>query len=210
MLASVQRSTQFLEPGAPTGLTGLITHASPRSTLLYTYHSTLEKLKHLPEHSVYRQSTEALTKHRMAILESIKPAGLSEWQQRVNNLVENFPQAFRKVPIQGATGSQEFNIVWKDYALKQMKATKDPNDSFVGESQLEGPGTEAEKAGQAAMGRDLAAEAAAIPQIESEPALTAEQINEIEAKIGAGLIEEVIEVAEGESKLVDTMLENQV
>jgi len=32
----------------------------------------------------------------------------------------------------------------------------------------------------------------------------------LEQKIGAGLIEEVIQVAEGENKLVDIMIENKV
>ena len=36
------------------------------------------------------------------------------------------------------------------------------------------------------------------------------RISEMENQIGAGLIEEVIQVAEGELKLVDTMLESQV
>ncbi|CAK4023960.1 related to NADH-ubiquinone oxidoreductase [Lecanosticta acicola] len=210
LLASVQRSTQFLQPGAPTGLAGLITHSSPRSTLLYTYHTTLEKLKQFPEHSVYRQSTEALTRHRIGIIESVKPAGLSEWQQRVNKLVEDHPEAFRKVPIQGTSGPGEFNIVWKDQALKEVKNKKDEDDAFIGEPQVEGIATEEERKGQAMMARDLEAEAAAIPRIESEPALTVEQVNEIESKIGAGLIEEIIQVAEGESKLVDIMLENKV
>ena len=36
------------------------------------------------------------------------------------------------------------------------------------------------------------------------------RISELETKIGAGLIEEVIEVAEGELKLADTMLQAKV
>ena len=36
------------------------------------------------------------------------------------------------------------------------------------------------------------------------------RISEIEEKIGAGLLEEVIQVAEGELKLVDTMAEHKV
>ena len=36
------------------------------------------------------------------------------------------------------------------------------------------------------------------------------RIAEIENKIGAGLIEEVIQVAEGELKLIDTMTEAKV
>lgn len=36
------------------------------------------------------------------------------------------------------------------------------------------------------------------------------RIEEMETKIAAGLIEEVIQVAEGELKLVDVMVENKV
>ncbi|KAL9128551.1 MAG: hypothetical protein Q9217_002784 [Psora testacea] len=96
LLANVKpRTGRYLEPGNPTGLTGLFTHPSPRSTLLYLYGSTLDKLKSLPEHSVYRQSTEALTKHRMGIVESIKPAGWEEWSKRATEKVEKHPEIFR-------------------------------------------------------------------------------------------------------------------
>ena len=36
------------------------------------------------------------------------------------------------------------------------------------------------------------------------------RVSEVESQIGAGLIEEVIEVAEGELKLVDVMAEHKV
>jgi len=36
------------------------------------------------------------------------------------------------------------------------------------------------------------------------------RIEEIENKIGAGLIEEVIQVAEGENQLVDVMIQDRV
>jgi len=36
------------------------------------------------------------------------------------------------------------------------------------------------------------------------------RIRDLEEKIGAGLIEEVIQVAEGENRLVDIMVENKV
>lgn len=36
------------------------------------------------------------------------------------------------------------------------------------------------------------------------------RIEELENKIGAGLIEEVVQVAEGELKLVDTMIQSKV
>lgn len=40
--------------------------------------------------------------------------------------------------------------------------------------------------------------------------LTRRRIGEIEDKIGAGLIEEVIDVAQGELNLIDTMEQNKV
>jgi NADH dehydrogenase (ubiquinone) 1 alpha subcomplex subunit 5 len=90
LFASVKPG-QFLEAGAPTGLTGLLTHASPRSTLLYHYTSTLDKLKQIPESSVYRQSTEALTKHRLQIVEQSKPAGWDQWQEKIKMQVGEDP-----------------------------------------------------------------------------------------------------------------------
>jgi NADH dehydrogenase (ubiquinone) 1 alpha subcomplex subunit 5 len=90
LFASVKPG-QFLEAGSPTGLTGLTTHPSPRSTLLYHYTSTLDKLKQIPESSVYRQSTEALTKHRLEIVSQSKPAGWDEWQEKTKGQLEKDP-----------------------------------------------------------------------------------------------------------------------
>lgn len=36
------------------------------------------------------------------------------------------------------------------------------------------------------------------------------RVSELETRIGAGLIEEVIQVAEGEHRLVDTLLQSKV
>ncbi|KTW27860.1 uncharacterized protein T551_02827 [Pneumocystis jirovecii RU7] len=52
-----------------TGLTGIETHPDPRPVLLETYHQLLEVLSHMPNHSVYRQATETLTKQRQATVE---------------------------------------------------------------------------------------------------------------------------------------------
>ena len=93
LLAAVKPG-RYLEPGAPTGLTGLLTHPSPRSRLLYLYGSILERLKALPESSVYRQSTEAVTKHRMNIMQQIKPPGFDEWQKRAVETIEKNPDMF--------------------------------------------------------------------------------------------------------------------
>lgn len=90
-LFAAVKTGQFLEAGAPTGLTGLVTHPSPRSTLLYHYNSTLDKLKQIPESSVYRQSTEALTKHRLQIINESKPAGWDAWQEKIKQQLGDDP-----------------------------------------------------------------------------------------------------------------------
>ncbi|QIX00412.1 hypothetical protein AMS68_005929 [Peltaster fructicola] len=208
LFAAVARSSQFLEPGAPTGLTGLKTHGSPRTALLYLYNATLQKLKDLPEHSVYRQSTEALTKHRLSIIESTKPAGLAEWQQRVEPLIQQHKSAFRKEPL--SSGGSEYNIVWKEgVEQKQIEGEgKRIDDEPV---HREGPTTpedlEREDKIRARYAKELKNY---VPQIEAEPPLTIEQIGDIETKISAGLIEEIIEVAHSENELVSVMLENKV
>ena len=94
-LLAIVKPGRYLEAGNPTGLTGLLNHPTPRSTLLYLYGSTLDKLKGFPDHSVYKQSTEALTRHRMKIIESIKPEGFEQWQQRASELVEKNLDAFK-------------------------------------------------------------------------------------------------------------------
>lgn len=164
---------RFLEAGAPTGLTGLFTHATPRSTLMFIYHSTLEKLKAFPESSVYRQSTEALTKHRLQIVEAAKPEGLEAWQQRVGTLIEQHPEAFRKVT--SLSDKSQYNFVYKDHARQGMD-TEEWDDEPLQKPELEGIRTVTERAGQhAALSRDAAVENAKIPRLEPEPPLTADQ-----------------------------------
>ena len=107
----------------------------------------MDKLKQFPEHSIYRQSTEALTKHRMSIIEKVKPAGLEEWQGRIQKVVDNHPEAFRKIPVATVGGEKTFNIVWKDTAIEGMK-TDEWDDEFVGKPQLEGIRTEEERKDQ--------------------------------------------------------------
>lgn len=172
LLANIQPS-RFLEAGSPTGLTGLFTHPTPRSTLLYIYSSTLDKLKKFPESSVYRQSTEALTKHRMAIIESVKPEGLDAWRERVRSTVEAHPEAFRQIGT--LADDKSINFVYKDHARAGV-ATEEFDDEPIEKPELEGPRTVAEKAKQGEVfARDLKAENAKIPRIEAEPPLSLDQ-----------------------------------
>lgn len=89
LLAAVKPvRSSVLEVGAPTGLTGLRTHRAPRSTLIYLFSATLDKLQRLPESSIYRQATENLTRYRLNLVEATKPEGLDDWQARLQRQVE--------------------------------------------------------------------------------------------------------------------------
>lgn len=55
---------------ASTGITGLAVHPDPLPALKSVYTATLSSLSSLPSTSVYRQATEALTKHRLSAVES--------------------------------------------------------------------------------------------------------------------------------------------
>lgn len=111
LLANVK--PRYLEPFAPTGLTGLTTHPSPRPTLIYLYTTTLQKLSRFPESSAYRQSVEALTRHRLQIVESQKPPGFEQWLERVKKTVGAEPERFAQLQRSDGTfayvGSQEAN-----------------------------------------------------------------------------------------------------
>ncbi|KAH8691301.1 putative NADH-ubiquinone oxidoreductase 299 kDa subunit [Talaromyces proteolyticus] len=209
LLANV-KPARYLEPLAPTGLTGLLTHPSPRSTLIFLYSRTLEKLKTLPESSVYRQSTEALTRHRLQIIESAKPPGFDAWLERVKKVIAENPGQFQKARLPDGT----FAGLQRDDSHAGRRAHE--WDGIVG-PMTEGPNRTPEEIAQ----WEAIMEEATTPKHESdfdeetinwesEPALEAEQIADIENKIGAGLIEEVIQVAEGELKLVDELAKSQV
>lgn len=94
-LFAAVKPARYLEPGTPTGLTGLYTHPSPRSTLLYLYTRTLEKLQQFPESSLYRQSVEALTKHRLSAVEAVEPPGYAEWVAKARKIAEANPREFQ-------------------------------------------------------------------------------------------------------------------
>lgn len=122
LLASVKPG-KFLEAYAPTGLTGLLTHPSPRSTLLFHYTATLDKLQQIPESSVYRQSTEALTRHRLKIIEEAKPAGWDEWVEKVQMQVAEDPGAFEA--METSTGVRIMAPKVQEVDSRQMKAEWD-------------------------------------------------------------------------------------
>ncbi|KAJ0421774.1 ETC complex I subunit conserved region-domain-containing protein [Aspergillus carlsbadensis] len=210
LLASVKPS-RYLEPFAPTGLTGLTTHPSPRPTLIYIYRATLEKLKAFPESSAYRQSTEALTRHRLQIIESTKPPGFETWLERVKKTVGAEPHRFASLRLDDGSyvGAQRDdgsdNPRGEEWDGEKLDAT------------TEGPHRTPEQQARWEQAIDESVSSGAIEsdfdtlemKWENEPALEAEQVSEIEKQIGAGLLEEVIQVAEGELKLVNELYKSK-
>ncbi|KAF8859505.1 NADH-ubiquinone oxidoreductase-like protein 299 kDa subunit [Acephala macrosclerotiorum] len=221
------KPARYLEPGTPTGLTGLLTAAHPRSQLIYLYSSTLEKLSSLPETSLYRQSTEALTKHRMSIVESVVPEGYEQWTQKAKETIKAHPEVFNTPTggvdhisaggegMEGKEGMRRVVVGGKTFVeSKEERVLDEVDDEWDGEKdlgpELEGTRTQEEKANLVMLARERPGSDGKTVTLEKEPGLSVEQIEEIENKIGAGLIEEVIQVAEGELKLVDTMLKAKV
>lgn len=128
-LFAVVKPGRYLEPGNPTGLTGLLTHPAPRSALLYLYGATLDKLEVFPDHSVYRQSTEALTKHRMNIIESIKPEGYDEWAKKAAEKIEKYPEAFQPGGnyVRSSSGGQDFvTVEEKEFEDQEWTSSEGP------------------------------------------------------------------------------------
>ncbi|EDU44154.1 NADH-ubiquinone oxidoreductase 29.9 kd subunit precursor [Pyrenophora tritici-repentis] len=208
LFASVKPG-QYLEAGTPTGLTGLLTHPSPRSTLLYHYNSTLDKLKKIPESSVYRQSTEALTKHRLAIVEQTKPVGWDAWQEKITLQVSEDPDRYQFVntsagptvmmPNEAEVDARSRRAEWDGEPLQSMpEGIRSAKERLPSAKKMKGASNYSNERVLA----DI--------KFDPEPKYTTEAISELENRLGAGLIEEVIQVAEGEHKLVDAMVAAKV
>ncbi|KAI1096035.1 ETC complex I subunit conserved region-domain-containing protein [Rostrohypoxylon terebratum] len=222
LFAAVKPGARYLEAGVPTGLTGLWTHAAPRSALIFWYSQTLEKLKKIPEASLYRQSIEALTRHRLSVVQAVEPPGYAEWHAQARKIVDEHPDGQFPVITQTPGGGQltagtilkhEVNGEVFLHEVSRRRVDK-RYEEWDGEAD-EGPGSEGLKGEEdrkdfEKMFREpIQRPDQGVPWV-SEPQLTADQIVEIENKLGSGLIEEVIKLAENECKLVDIMYENKV
>jgi len=177
LFAVVTKKGNYLNAYTPTGLTGVMTHPAPRPHLMYLYNTTLDKLKQLPESSVYRQSTEALTKHRLQIVESQIPDGLEEWRQRVQKQIDENPQLFG--PMGHAFKDKAGG---KGYVISRRLPTKDEGtEEWDGDRAVErgeGPRAPEERLSQAidlGNNRPLSDFQKSDVELEDEPALSAEQ-----------------------------------
>lgn len=182
LLAGV-KPARYLEPNTPTGLAGLLTHASPRPTLIYLYSSTLDKLKEFPESSLYRASTEAITKSRLQIISSVVPAGYEEWSAKAKKIIAENPEVFN-TPAGGVEydGGRHLKEVFSSKMFVKTKVDK-PYDDYtaewdgeVGSPELEGVRTTEERKSQSAkLTGALPGEYEKKIIWEPEPPLTAEQ-----------------------------------
>ncbi|KAI1172532.1 ETC complex I subunit conserved region-domain-containing protein [Nemania sp. FL0916] len=218
LLAEV-KPARYFEPGNPTGLTGLYTHSSPRSSLLFLYSRTLEKVGKFPESSLYRKSVEAQTKHRMAIVEACEPPGYKEWAARAQKVVEENPEDFNLATSNMEGGVRAMRVVSggsvfihrtdpRERDVRYQEWDGEHDDGLVVEG-LRG----AEEREDPSLEEMYDRKPLEIPnkiKWEPEPQMTADQVEEIETKIGAGLIEEVVQMAESELRLVDIMYEAKV
>ena len=175
-MATVKSASKFLEPNAPTGLTGVLNHPAPRPALIYTYKQTLDRLREIPKSSVYRQSTEALTKHRLAIVEATKPQGYEKWLERVRKQIEASPTAYSK-------------LLNEDGSLGSSKLYVEPVDNWDGvvtrkDARQEGTNTmsEAERKGKLVAAEvthvdqeDRDGRTPTVEDLEAEPPLTRDQ-----------------------------------
>jgi len=66
-----------------TGIHGLHVHPDPLPELITTYESTLSVLSAVPQTSVYRQSAEALTRHKLNIVKGIN-GDIAQAENRLN------------------------------------------------------------------------------------------------------------------------------
>ncbi|PFH54942.1 hypothetical protein XA68_11538 [Ophiocordyceps unilateralis] len=204
MWPTIRTLGRFLEPGTPTGLTGLWTQPTPRSTLLSVYRRTLNKLQSFPETSVYRQSVEAVTKYRLSLVEQMKPSGHQEWAARARVTTTNFGD---RKSVSGS-GHESGDLRHQEWNSGEHKAGElagfctatERGDQTTGANNIptEDNRTQLEDHGESIKYYDEA-------HLEDEPQLTAAQVKELEKQISAGLIEEVIQVAEAELRLVDEL-----
>lgn len=225
----MKSASKYLEPHTPTGLTGLSTHPSPRPALIYTYRETLKRLKALPKTSVYRQATEALTKQRLEVVEAVKPEGYEQWMERVRKQIDANPAAYSKLMHDdGTLTSEKLHVdkvdVWDGQVSRQDSLPEGSNSKIQAERKAAAIRKEVEVVDK----EDKEGRVPEVEDLEVEPPLTRAQyvdkifgvnwsqltapfrVEEIEKKIGAGLIEEVVQVAEGELALVDEMLRHKV
>jgi NADH dehydrogenase (ubiquinone) 1 alpha subcomplex subunit 5 len=220
MRASLRLLAPRLPPFSPTGITGVLTHPHPRPTLIALYNQTLFVLSQLPAHSVYRQSAENLTKHRLAAVKVVKPDGFESFQTLLQErgLSANDPEIhdvaryMRNVLRQPMQSNHQGYI---DFAQQELRNWEEFGASEGGDEGAEASSVDALMAAEIeTVGIDDSEHGDSVEEDPSvpllEPQLTVAQIEEIEEAIGEGLIEEVIEEGWGEYRCAKEMGKTKV
>jgi NADH dehydrogenase (ubiquinone) 1 alpha subcomplex subunit 5 len=184
LLASIAKkpSGQFLNSYTPTGLTGLLTHPFPRPTLIQLYNQTLTKLATLPTTSVYRQSVEALTKHRLAIVTAQIPEGYAEWEAEAIKLLEKHPELKESRSIKLVDGKAYPLPLEQEQEVDDRAMESEWNNDEEVEDRGEGPRTAKDRIFQASElgeGQRVQEFEKDLPTLPNEPALTVEQYVEV-------------------------------
>lgn len=183
---------------------------------------------------MYRQSTENLTRHRLNIIESAKPDGYDTYQQDLEAAKEKAGIKGRKdsafelslVVTQARTLLETLEGSRKDRTVSEYLAVEKLKWDFpVMSGSVPTSTSETAKIELSASSDALADRPAKVPPIGAlfepgtadgvgeddvpllplEPELTAEQVSELEEKLGSGLIEEVIDQGWAELKLIVEM-----
>ncbi|GJN92143.1 hypothetical protein Rhopal_005173-T1 [Rhodotorula paludigena] len=81
------KETPSLRTKLSTGITGLAVHPEPLSALKHNYGSLLALLEQAPKASVYRQSAEAITRERLAVVERAGSEGTEAQIEQVEQQI---------------------------------------------------------------------------------------------------------------------------
>jgi len=210
----------FIAPFSPTGLAGLHAHPTPRPALIAVYNTTLLLLSTLPSHFLYRQSATNLTKHRLSLVNSVLPLGYSTYQSTVLGPLLPDLQMLAKsagwpeTKLQAALAAAQVQARFREITAGVPDTPEGVDLEALHHVEIEIKKYEtamAEAVDPAALdiGNSPSSEKIEIPMIASEPPLSAEQVAELEGKLEAGLIEEVINQAVAEMHLVKKMREEK-
>ncbi|BGP12391.1 hypothetical protein JCM10213_002004 [Rhodosporidiobolus nylandii] len=85
--ASLNKAAPSLRTKLSTGITGIAVEQQPFPSLIHTYNSTLALLQQIPTSAVYRQSVEAITRERLAVVNQLGGEGSEEQVEAVENKI---------------------------------------------------------------------------------------------------------------------------
>jgi len=219
MRATPRLLTARLPAFSPTGIAGVLTHPHPRPALIALYNHTLAVLSKLPPHSVYRQSTEALTQRRLDAVSAVKPAGWNDYlaTRRQNGLqgdvdirdVAAYMRARLHDLVETTTsaGSAAYAGAemrhWAGFPAPAGHDDRAPPEPDPAADPLDdADADDSEELEHLVRQRGT--------EIELEPQLSAEQVAEIEHRIGEGLLEQVIEEGWAELQCAEAMRDDRV